>query len=160
MLRSHRSRFKKLIRFRDLPPTPSYTIMWGRGPPFRWGVAGARLLIRNKRWWCCPLEARRPSPWLCSRLSLFKDCRFDVVFFNFFPYFLVLCCPYPCVVVLQVVSFSFFRLEQLINVVFPALSRSSHCSACFASNAEAWIPFCCFFVHLVWVWSDPHCQSS
>ena len=75
-----------------------------------------------------------------------------MVFSISFHLFLVFCCPDPCVIVFQVVSlclFCFLWLEELIDVVFPSLFRSSHCSACFGSNAEAWIPFCCFFVNLV-----------
>ena len=40
--------------------------------------------------------------------------------------------------------FSFLWLEELIDVVFQSLSRSSHCPTCFGSNAEAWIQCCCF----------------
>ena len=87
-----------------------------------------------------------------TNFSNFVTCS-SCIIFHFFPSYFVFCYPYPCVVVLQIVSlgfFCFFRLEELIDVVFPSLSRSSHCSACFASNAEAWIPFCCFFFdHLV-----------
>ena len=38
----------------------------------------------------------------------------------------------------------FLRLEELIDVVFPSLSLPSYCSVCSASNADAWIPCCCF----------------
>ena len=78
--------------------------------------------------------------------STFLRC--SLCIFHVFPSYLVFCYPYPCVVVLQIVSLGFFcflKLEELIDVVFPSLSRSSHCSACFASNTEAWVPFCSFF---------------
>ena len=35
-------------------------------------------------------------------------------------------------------------LKEFVDVVFPSLFLSSHCSACFGSNAEAPIPFCCY----------------
>ena len=42
--------------------------------------------------------------------------------------------------------FCFLKLEELIDVVFPSLSRSSHCFACFVSTVETWIfHFSAFF---------------
>ena len=61
------------------------------------------------------------------------------------------CCLHPCVVVLQIIPFGFFcflRLQELIDVVFPSLSRSSHWLALYLLLRPG-LHFAAFFDHLV-----------
>ena len=86
----------------------------------------------------CHHSLEIPSP--RKNLSTFLACSVCILF----PFLTILFCLLLPVSMCRGFS-CFLRLVELIDVVFPSLSRSFHCSACFVSIVEAWIPCCCSF---------------
>ena len=78
-------------------------------------------------------------PFISENFSTFLTCSLCIIF-SVFPSYSVFCYPYPCVVVLQIVSLGFVCFLGLGE-----LTWSSNCSADFETTAEAWIPFCYLF---------------